>query len=249
MTLGNTILKYRKELGITQDALAQKLEVTNQAVSKWESDQCCPDINLLPRLADIFDITIDELFGREAPAKPELVISDVPWGDDGNLRGVVYLGRKLVGHERRSFGEKVKLFFKGKVDKNVYCDFSLECGDVGGCVEVEGNVACGNVGGNVETDGNVECGDVGGNVETDGNVTCQNVDGHVDSGGSVTCWNVGSHVDAGSNVTCGNVEGDVDAGGNVICGNVDGSVDAGGNVTSSSVGGSIDAGGGVTIAK
>ena len=248
MTLGNTILKYRKELGITQDALAQKLEVTNQAVSKWESDQCCPDINLLPRLADIFDITIDELFGREAPAKPELVISDVPWGDDGNLRGVVYLGRKLVGHER-SFGEKVKLFFKGKVDKNVYCDFSLECGDVGGCVEVEGNVACGNVGGNVETDGNVECGDVGGNVETDGNVTCQNVDGHVDSGGSVTCWNVGSHVDAGSNVTCGNVEGDVDAGGNVICGNVDGSVDAGGNVTSSSVGGSIDAGGGVTIEK
>ena len=218
MTLGNTILKYRKELGITQDALAQKLEVTNQAVSKWESDQCCPDINLLPRLADIFDITIDELFGREAPAKPELVISDVPWGDDGNLRGVVYLGRKLVGHER-SFGEKVKLFFKGRVDKNVYCDFSLECG---------------NVGGNVETDGNVECGDVGGNVETDGNVTCQNV---------------GSYVDAGGNVTCGNVEGDMEVGGNVTCGNIGGHVDAGGDVQCSYVSGSIDAGGGVTIEK
>ena len=249
MTLGNTILKYRKELGITQDALAQKLEVTNQAVSKWESDQCCPDINLLPRLADIFDITIDELFGREAPAKPELVISDVPWGDDGNLRGVVYLGRKLVGHERRSFGEKVKLFFKGKVDKNVYCDFSLECGDVGGCVEVEGNVACGNVGGNVETDGNVECGDVGGNVETDGNVTCQNVGSYVDAGGNVACWNVEGHVDAGGNVTCGNVEGDMDVGGNVTCGNIGGHVDAGGDVQCSYVSGSIDAGGGVTIAK
>ena len=193
-----------------------------------------PDINLLPRLADIFDITIDELFGREAPAKPELVISDVPWGDDGNLRGVVYLGRKLVGHERRSFGEKVKLFFKGKVDKNVYCDFSLECGDVGGCVEVEGNVACGNVGGNVETDGNVECGDVGGNVETDGNVTCQNV---------------GSYVDAGGNVTCGNVEGDMDVGGNVTCGNIGGHVDAGGDVQCSYVSGSIDAGGGVTFER
>lgn len=248
MTLGNTILKYRKELGITQDALAQKLEVTNQAVSKWESDQCCPDINLLPRLADIFDITIDELFGREAPAKPELVISDVPWGDDGNLRGVVYLGRKLVGHER-SFGEKVKLFFKGKVDKNVYCDFSLECGDVGGCVEVEGNVACGNVGGNVETDGNVECGDVGGNVETDGNVTCQNVGSYVDAGGNVACWNVEGHVDAGGNVTCGNVEGDMDVGGNVTCGNIGGHVDAGGDVQCSYISGSIDAGGGVTIAK
>ena len=63
MTLGNTISKYRKTLGITQEALAQQLEVTNQAVSKWESDQCCPDVMLLPRLADIFDITIDELFG------------------------------------------------------------------------------------------------------------------------------------------------------------------------------------------
>ena len=201
MTLGNTILKYRKELGITQDALAQKLEVTNQAVSKWESDQCCPDINLLPRLADIFDITIDELFGREAPAKPELVISDVPWGDDGNLRGVVYLGRKLVGHERRSFGEKVKLFFKGKVDKNVYCDFSLECGDVGG------------------------------NVETDGNVTCQNVGSYVDAGGNVTCGNVEGDMDVGGNVTCGNIGGHVDAGGDVQCSYVSGSIDAGGGVT------------------
>lgn len=229
MTLGNTILKYRKELGITQDALAQKLEVTNQAVSKWESDQCCPDINLLPRLADIFDITIDELFGREAPAKPELVISDVPWGDDGNLRGVVYLGRKLVGHER-SFGEKVKLFFKGKVDKNVYCDFSLECGDVGG---------------NVDAGGNVSCGDVDGNVDAGGSVACANVDGSVDSGGGVACWNVGGDVDAGDKVACGNIEGDVNSGGDVTCGNVDGNIEAGGSVTCQSVAGDIDAGGDV----
>ena len=229
MTLGNTILKYRKELGITQDALAQKLEVTNQAVSKWESDQCCPDINLLPRLADIFDITIDELFGREAPAKPELVINDLPWGDDGNLRGVVYLGRKLVGHER-SFGEKVKLFFKGKVDKNVYCDFSLECGDVGG---------------NVDAGGNVSCGDVDGNVDAGGSVACANVDGSVDSGGGVACWNVGGDVDAGDKVACGNIEGDVNSGGDVTCGNVDGNIEAGGSVTCQSVAGDIDAGGDV----
>lgn len=40
MTLGNKIATYRKKLGITQEGLAKKLDVTNQAVSKWESDQC-----------------------------------------------------------------------------------------------------------------------------------------------------------------------------------------------------------------
>ena len=39
MTLGNIIAQYRKKMNITQDALAQQLGVTNQAVSKWESDQ------------------------------------------------------------------------------------------------------------------------------------------------------------------------------------------------------------------
>ena len=112
MTLGNTILKYRKELGITQESLAQQLEVTNQAVSKWESDQCCPDVMLLPRLADIFGITIDELFGREAPAKPEMV-DGLPWEDDGNLRGVLFRGHELIGH---GVGPKLKLFFQKKVD-------------------------------------------------------------------------------------------------------------------------------------
>ena len=45
---GARIASYRKEKELTQEALAQRLGVTNQAVSKWESDQCCPDIMLLP---------------------------------------------------------------------------------------------------------------------------------------------------------------------------------------------------------
>lgn len=69
MTLGNRIGQYRRKLGMTQEALAQRLDVTNQAVSKWESDQCCPDISLLPKIADIFGITMDELFGRAAPVQ------------------------------------------------------------------------------------------------------------------------------------------------------------------------------------
>ena len=67
MTLGTQIALLRKQNNITQEALAQQLGVTNQAVSKWESDQCCPDVTLLPKIADIFHISIDTLFGRPAP--------------------------------------------------------------------------------------------------------------------------------------------------------------------------------------
>ena len=51
---GARIAALRKQSGMTQEALAQRLGITNQAVSKWESDQCCPDIMQLPVLADIF---------------------------------------------------------------------------------------------------------------------------------------------------------------------------------------------------
>ena len=54
----------RRQKGLTQEALAQQLGVTNQTVSKWESGQCCPDILLLPVLADLFGVSVDELMGH-----------------------------------------------------------------------------------------------------------------------------------------------------------------------------------------
>ena len=63
LKLQDTICFFRNQQGLTQEELAQKLGVTNQTVSKWESAQCCPDISLLPKLAAIFDKSIDELFG------------------------------------------------------------------------------------------------------------------------------------------------------------------------------------------
>ena len=60
-TIGNRITKYRKEKGLTQEALAEKLGVSSQAVSKWENDASCPDISLLPQLCRELGITTDEL--------------------------------------------------------------------------------------------------------------------------------------------------------------------------------------------
>ena len=53
----------RKNRQITQEQLARELGVTNQAVSKWESGQCMPDIQLLPEIARFFKVSIDELMG------------------------------------------------------------------------------------------------------------------------------------------------------------------------------------------
>lgn len=61
MTLGKRIAALRKEKGLKQDALAEILGVSPQAVSKWENDQTCPDINLLPRLAGLLGVSVDEL--------------------------------------------------------------------------------------------------------------------------------------------------------------------------------------------
>lgn len=68
-TLGKRIVQHRKRLGLTQDQLAEKLGVTAQAVSKWENDQSCPDITMLPKLAEIFGTTTDALLGS-APSQP-----------------------------------------------------------------------------------------------------------------------------------------------------------------------------------
>ena len=65
MNLGKKIATMRKEKHLTQEALANALGVSNQAVSKWEQALCCPDIELLPKIADLFEITLDELFGRQ----------------------------------------------------------------------------------------------------------------------------------------------------------------------------------------
>ena len=72
-TLGKKISELRKEKGITQEELAERLGVSPQAVSKWENDLSCPDIMLLPELAKLFDVAIDELFSVTPKRETELL--------------------------------------------------------------------------------------------------------------------------------------------------------------------------------
>lgn len=78
LKLNEQITFLRKEKGITQEELAQAIGVTNQAVSKWESAQCCPDIQLLPDLADYFGVSIDELMGHIVSKTKLIDLSEAP---------------------------------------------------------------------------------------------------------------------------------------------------------------------------
>lgn len=76
MTIGKRIAALRREKNLKQDDLAQMLEVSPQAVSKWENDQTYPDISLLPKLAKILGVSVDELLSGKQELQP--VVTLVP---------------------------------------------------------------------------------------------------------------------------------------------------------------------------
>ena len=65
-TFGQRFSRLRKNLGLKQDEIAKKVNISAQAVSKWENDLSAPDISTLPLLADILNVSLDELLGRES---------------------------------------------------------------------------------------------------------------------------------------------------------------------------------------
>lgn len=66
MSIAENIARMRKARGLTQEALAEEIGVSAQTISKWETATTYPDVSLLPVIADVFGVTIDALYGREA---------------------------------------------------------------------------------------------------------------------------------------------------------------------------------------
>ena len=86
-TLGKRISSLRKAMGMKQEELAERLDVSGQAVSKWENDQTCPDIGLLPRLARVFGVTTDYLLTGEQEQEPPVRM--VPEEERKDLRDMM----------------------------------------------------------------------------------------------------------------------------------------------------------------
>ncbi|MCC8121392.1 MAG: helix-turn-helix transcriptional regulator [Oscillospiraceae bacterium] len=77
-TMGSFMAVLRKARGMTQQEVADRLGVSNKAVSRWERDECAPDISLLPAIAELFGVSCDELLAgrplnrREGAARPKV---------------------------------------------------------------------------------------------------------------------------------------------------------------------------------
>lgn len=99
ISFGKKISEQRKIKGLTQEQVSEKLNVSPQAVSKWENDISFPDITLLRDISNLLDISIDELLGSEK--KPETQVVEVA---DINVNKLVL---KIVVLSKD--GDKVKI--------------------------------------------------------------------------------------------------------------------------------------------
>lgn len=100
-TMGSFIAALRRAAGMTQRELAERLNVSDKAVSRWERDESAPDLSLLPVIADLFGITIDELVRgrRSAGFKREETVQseDAVRSDERVRRGIQTIaGRELA---------------------------------------------------------------------------------------------------------------------------------------------------------
>lgn len=160
-TIGTRIAAHRKACGMTQEELAEKLGVSGQAVSKWENDISYPDILMLPKLAEIFGTTTDELLSSKKEPAATLVpvekrknfddmmlIIKVDDEDDKVCVTIPMLlvkvcletgmaMPKVTGHmkglENIDFSAIIKLVENGMLGKLV----EVECDDAHVCVYVE----------------------------------------------------------------------------------------------------------------
>jgi len=102
MTLSEKIFALRSKAGLSQGDLAEKLEVSRQSVSKWETGQSVPDLDKIIKLADLFGVSVDELVREDArpePHKSEPGLDDVLQREDENSRTHIVVGflLELIG--------------------------------------------------------------------------------------------------------------------------------------------------------
>lgn len=178
MTIGKNIAMLRRERGLTQAELGEMLGVSNQAVSKWESEMTMPDVMLLPALADVFDCSIDALFFREG-ADRCASFTELPWEDDGVIRGVIFRGRTVLQAEDAPVGD-IRFRITGNAP-SVYSAAAIvvEGNAIGGCTSSEGGITVGGyITGECTAAGDITAGGrimgactAGGDIRATGNIT------------------------------------------------------------------------------
>lgn len=237
--ISNNLKKYRREIGLSQEALAERLGVTSQAVSKWECMQSIPDIDAIVALCELLGITTDKLLldrdpevvyqKEEIPGeRVEVNICDT-LPDDGVLRVLQFKGKKqlradeldgevyipLCGAER---AHGIYIEGNAKFEGDIGGDVS--CGNVDHIAYCEGDISCGNVQSIKDCEGDLSCGNVV-TIETcEGDISCGNVQSINACEGDVSCGNVGQIGNCDGDIDCGDVDVIIKCEGDINCANV-----------------------------
>ena len=106
-TFGQRFTRLRKQRGLTQEELGEKIGISGQAVSKWENDASMPDVGILVQLSDLLCVSLDELLGREIPST-----RIVPAEERKNIDDMIF--RSRVDSEE---GDKVNVNLPMKIIK------------------------------------------------------------------------------------------------------------------------------------
>lgn len=89
--VGKNIKKFREQKGLTQDALAEKLNVTRQALSNWERGKTQPDIETLQKISEILEVSVEELiYGHRTDQKSTNIVITNGHISDGAKKGVTF---------------------------------------------------------------------------------------------------------------------------------------------------------------
>ncbi|MBR5491486.1 MAG: helix-turn-helix transcriptional regulator [Oscillospiraceae bacterium] len=149
--IGKTICDMRRAAGLTQEALADKLGLSYQAVSKWENGLSCPDLSIIPTIAEIFGTDINTLFGFAPKAETPCTL---PWENDDNLYIAVFEGHTLV----EKFSPQLRdepIIIQGDA-RNINSTLNLHIeGSVMGDVTAGGNIYCENIEGDASAGGRI----------------------------------------------------------------------------------------------
>ncbi len=140
-TIGKFIAVLRKANGMTQKELGEKLFVSDKTVSRWECDECEPELSVLPAMAELFGVTVDELIrGERTPATR---VSEEPVPEQLNQKTEKQLKRML---QNRLLTYKNRLFLSLGISAfgflvAVFCNFAFYRGILGFCLSAVAFVA------------------------------------------------------------------------------------------------------------
>lgn len=231
--LKNNLVRLRKDRSITQDVLAAALDVSVQAISKWETGVSLPDIMQLPRIAQFYGVTIDYLFNNEGNDEAA-VYGEIP--DDNKLRIVQFRGKKMLAADLWEKDKKIVLKIPETINDDPDAKYNIEVwgnaeihGDIHGYSECGGSINCGNIGQYAECGGSINCGNIGQYAECGGSINSGNIGQNVECGGSVNSGSIGGDVEC-SSVNCSDIGGNVECEGDIRCRIIKGEVHCEGNI-------------------